>query len=194
MNGIEKITERIRRDAQGEIDALLLEAEKAAEAVREDARAQAAERIAAGRRQNEDAAREQESRLISAAEMEARQRVLAAKQQELEEVFRQAEQRLLSLPEGELIELLAAFVAREGETGQEELLFSEELRDRIGAQVTARANALRSGAAYTLAKETRETDGVILRHGRVESNGGIAIALRERRQSMAAELAELLFA
>lgn len=193
MNGIEKITERIRRDAQGEIDALLLEAEKAAEGVRDAARTQAEQRLAAGRRQNEEAARQQESRLISAAEMDARQRILSAKQQALDEVFDRAQEKLLALPEEELIELLAAFAAREGETGQEELLFSEELRGRIGERVVARANALHSGAAYTLGAETRETDGVILRRGRVECNGGIAIALRERKQAMSAEIAALLF-
>lgn len=193
MNGIDKIIERIRRDAQGEIDALTQEAEKAAEATRAEAREQAAQRLAAGRRRNEEEARQQESRLISAAEMEARQRVLAAKQQALEETFAEAEQRLLSLPEGEFIELLAAFAAREGETGQEELLFSRENRARIGAQVVARANELRAGAAYALADETRETDGVILRRGRVESNGSIAIALRKLRQSKSNEIAELLF-
>lgn len=194
MNGINKITERIRRDAQGEIDALTAEAEKAAESVREEARAKAEERLAAGRRRNEEEARQQESRLVSAAEMEARQRVLAAKQEALEKVFSAAQERLLALPENELIELLAAFTAREGETGQEELLFSAENRRRIGEKVVARANELRGGATYTLAEETRETDGVVLRRGRVESNGSIAIAMRERRQSMAAEIAELLFA
>ncbi len=194
MTGIEKITERIRRDAQSEIDALLLEAEKAADSVRAEAEAKAEQRLSAGRRQNAEAAQHRESRLISAAEMEARQQLLAAKQEALEEAFSLAQQRLLALPEEEFIELLAGFAAREGESGKEELLFSEDAKTRIGAKVVARANALRADAAFTLAEETRETDGVILRRGRIESNGSIAIALRERKQKMAAEIAEILFA
>ena len=193
MKGIEKITERIRRDAQSEIDALLLEAEKKAEGVRTAARERAEERLRAGRRQNAEAAEHQESRLVSAAEMEARQELLAAKQEALEDVFSIARQKLMSLPEEEFVELLAVFAAREGESGREELLFSEEMRARIGEKVVARANAIREGAAFTLAEETRETDGVILRRGNIESNGSIAIALRERKQKMAAEIAEILF-
>ncbi len=194
MNGIEKITERIRRDAQSEIDALLQEAEKKAESIKAAAEEKAAQRLSAGRRQNSDAAENHESRLISAAEMDARQMLLAAKQEVLEEAFSLAYQRLMSLPEEEFVELLAGFAARESETGQEELLFSEETKARIGEKVVARANALREGAAFTLAEETRETDGVILRRGNIESNGSIAVAVRERKQKMAAEIAEFLFA
>ena len=84
---------------------------------------------------------------MSAAEMEARQELLAAKQEALEEVFSIARQKLMSLPEEEFVELLAAFAAREGESGREELLFSEEMRARIGEKVVARANAIREGAA-----------------------------------------------
>lgn len=194
MNGIEKITERIRRDAQSEIDALLQEAGKKAESVKVAAEEKAAQRLSIGRRQNADAAENHESRLVSAAEMEGRQMLLAAKQEVLEEVFSLAYQRLMSLPEEEFVELLAGFAAREGESGREELIFSEETKARIGEKVVARANALREGAGFTLAEETRETDGVILRRGNIESNGSIAVALREKKQKMAAEIAEVLFA
>lgn len=194
MKGIEKITERIRRDAQSEIDALLQEAEKKAESVKAEAEEKAAQRLSAGRRQNAEAAENQESRLVSAAEMEARQMLLAAKQEVLEEAFSLAQKKLLDLPEEAFVELLAGFAAREGETGEEELLFSAEARARIGEKVVARANALREGAAFTLAEETRETDGVILRRGNIESNGSIAVAMREKKQKMAAEIAEILFA
>lgn len=194
MNGIEKITERIRRDAQSEIDALLQEAGKKAESVKAAAEEKAAQRLSIGRRQNSDAAENHESRLVSAAEMEGRQMLLAAKQEVLEEVFSLAYQRLMSLPEEEFVELLAGFAAREGESGREELIFSEETKARIGEKVVARANALREGAGFTLAEETRETDGVILRRGNIESNGSIAVALREKKQKMAAEIAEVLFA
>lgn len=194
MNGIEKITERIRRDAQSEIDTLLQEAGKKAESVKAEAEEKAAQRLSIGRRQNSDAAENHESRLVSAAEMEGRQMLLAAKQEVLEEVFSLAYQRLMSLPEEEFVELLADFAAREGESGREELIFSEETKARIGEKVVARANALREGAGFTLAEETRETDGVILRRGNIESNGSIAVALREKKQKMAAEIAEVLFA
>ncbi|MBR2481586.1 MAG: V-type ATP synthase subunit E [Oscillospiraceae bacterium] len=194
MNGIEKITQRIRNDAQAEIDALLLEAEKKASTITSEAEAQATEKLRLGRRQNAEAAELHENRLISAVEMEARQLTLAAKQEVLQECFDMALKKLLALEEDAQVELLAGFAAKESESGREELLFSAETAQKIGEKVVQRANALKAGAKFTLARETRETDGVILRDGNVEINGSLAIAMEQKRQRMAAEIAEILFA
>lgn len=194
MNGIEKITQRIERDARAEIDGLLQEAGKKADGVRAEAERQAAERLRLGRAQNVEAARLHRDRLVSAAEMEARQMQLAAKQEALEESFSQALQRLLALPEPEMVELLASFAAKNAEDGREELILSPGAREAIGEKVTERANALRPGAAFTLSEETREIDGVILRRGNIEINGSLEIGMRELKQRLAPAVADILFA
>ena len=202
MNGIEKITQRIRNDAQAEIDALLLEAEKKAAAITSEAEAQATEKLRLGRRQNAEAAELHENRLISAVEMEARQMTLAAKQEVLQECFDMALKKLLALEEDAQVELLAGFAAKESDARRRTrllclsraMLFSAETAQKIGEKVVQRANALKAGAKFTLARETRETDGVILRDGNVEINGSLAIAMEQKRQRMAAEIAEILFA
>ncbi|MGM9619418.1 MAG: V-type ATP synthase subunit E [Oscillospiraceae bacterium] len=194
MNGIEKITQRIERDARAEIDSLLQEAGKKADGVRAEAERQAEERLRLGRAQNAEAARFYRDRLVSAAEMEARQMQLAAKQEMLEETFARALEKRLALPEAEMVELLASFAAKNAEDGREELILSAAARAAIGEKVTARANALRPGAAFTLSQETREIDGVILRRGNIEINGSLEIGMRELRQRLAPAVADILFA
>lgn len=194
MNGIEKITQRIERDARAEIDSLLQEAEKQAESVRAESERQAEERLRLGRAQNAEAARLHHDRLVSAAEMEARQMQLAAKQEMLEKTFSQALEKRLALPEAEMVELLASFAAKNAEDGREELILSAAAKKAIGEKVVARANALRPGAAFTLSQETREINGVILRRGNIEINGSLEIGMRELRQRLAPAVADILFA
>ena len=97
MDGLEKITARISADADAEIQAIRDKAQAQAEELLAQARAQAekekGELLARGRR----SAEERKARLISAAQMEGRKMSLAAKQEVLDEAFRQALEEMLSL-------------------------------------------------------------------------------------------------
>ena len=107
MDGLEKITARISADADAEIQAIRDKAQAQAEELLAQARAQAekekGELLARGRR----SAEERKARLISAAQMEGRKMSLAAKQEVLDEAFRQALEEMCSLPEEQYIQLLA---------------------------------------------------------------------------------------
>ena len=193
MNGIEKITQRIDADTRTEIDAVLAEAEQKASAVRAGYEAQAAELKKTGENRNRELAEKHHERLVSAAQMESRQQLLATKQACIDETFAKALTQLTSLPAEQYAEILAKWVAGASETGKEALILSKKNRDAIGEMVTARANALRAGAAFTLSDETRETEGVILQSGSVEINGSLGTRFQTLRESMASEIAELLF-
>ena len=80
MNGIEKITARIETDAKAEVAEILREAEEKAAAIREQYKAQAAAEAKAAEAAGKEAAQRQTERLESAAQMEAKKRLLAAKQ------------------------------------------------------------------------------------------------------------------
>lgn len=193
MKGLEKITQRIRNDAQAEIDAILAEGEaKAAEITanyREQARA-IAEQEAQRSRQEADTLTE---RRVSGSAMDKGKALLAAKQECIDEAFARAAQKLRGLPGEEYAVLLAKIVAAAG-AGDEELIFSAEDAASVGRAVVEKANALKEGAAFTLSDETRELDGgVVLKRGDVEVNCGFATQLRLLRQTMAADVAAILF-
>ena len=142
MNGIEKITARIQQDAGGEIAQIRQEAETQAAQIRSQyeaqARAEAEKAAEAGRL----AAQQQLERLEGAAEMEGKQRRLAAKQACIDRAFAQAKEKLLSLPEAEYVELLAKLAARSAVTGREQVVLNRRDREAVGQKVVARANQL----------------------------------------------------
>lgn len=142
MNGIEKITARIETDAKAEMAGILREAEEKAGAIRAGYQAQAEQEAKAAAEASREAAQRQAERLESAAHMEAKKRMLAAKQACLDEAFTRAQKKLLDLPDEQYADLLARMAVRAARTGREEILLNARDRDRVGPQVTARANAL----------------------------------------------------
>lgn len=194
MNGIEKITARIETDAKAEVAAILREAEEKAAAIREQYKVQAAAQTKAAEAEGREAARRQAERLESAAQMDAKKQLLAAKQACLNEAFDKAQAELLALPDGEYAQLLARMAVKASRTGKEEILLNARDLKRVGAQVVEKANALKKGAALTLSTETREmAGGLTLRDGNVEVNCAFETQLRVLREEMAAQVAGILF-
>lgn len=153
MNGIEKITARIETDAKAEVAEILREAEEKAAAIREQYKAQAAAEAKAAGAAGKEAAQRQTERLESAAQMEAKKRLLAAKQACLNEAFNKAQEKLLALDEGEYAQLLARMAVNAAKTGKEEILLNAKDRERVGPQVVAWANTLLAEAAAPKAAE-----------------------------------------
>ena len=195
MNGIEKITARIKKDAGAEAEAIRREGEERAASIRAGYKAQAEENAKTAAQAGKEAAKRQEERLVSAAQMDAKKLLLAAKQACIDEAFDKAQSKLLALPDGEYAELLAKLAVKAAKTGKEEILLSAKDRKRVGEQVVSKANALGKGMALTLGKETRDmAGGLILRDGSVEINCAFETQMRVLRESMASDVAALLFA
>ena len=227
MNGIEKITARIQQDASADIDSLRREAEAQAAKVREQYEAQARAEAEKAAESCKQAAQQQLERLEGAAEMEAKSRLLAAKQSCIDAAFDKAKAKLLTMPEADYVELLAKLAARSAVTGREEIVLNSRDRAAVGAKVAARANQLlaeavapelpaelkesRAGsiltkvvtganaliqgtAMLTLAADTAEIEGgLILRDGQVEVNCAFETQLRLLRESLAGQVAQILF-
>lgn len=228
MNGIEKITARIETDTKAEVEELLQEARKKAEALRADYQSKADAEAKAAAQSGQEAAKRQAERLESAAQMEAKKQMLAAKQACLDEAFAQAQKKLCALPDEEYADLLARIAVKAARTGREEIVLSAKDHKKVGSLVVSKANALLAQAAapaaakemkgskagdllskvvtganaliqgtalLTLAEETREmAGGLILRDGSVEINCAFETQLRVLRDSMAADVAAILFA
>ena len=147
MNGIEKITARIETDARAEAEKLLSEGQERAAAVRAEYQAKAEAEAKAAAQAGREAAQRQAQRLESAAHMEAKKRMLAAKQECPDAAFEQAKKKLLALPDDQYADLLARMAVRAAKTGREEIILNAKDRERVGAQVAAKANALLAEAA-----------------------------------------------
>lgn len=192
MNGLERITSRIEAEAKSEVDGILDAGKTEANRIIDDWRA----RIAAEERElaarNEKAAAEREERLKSAAEMDARKTVLAAKQAVVEQAYALALDKLCAISGREKIDLLAGLLVRASSTGTEEAVFSAA--DRAdGAKAVAAANAA-SGKRLTLAADTAPIrGGFILRDRNVEVNCAFETLVRLQKTETAGAVAKILF-
>lgn len=142
MNGIEKITQKINADAQGEISRIQADAQAQcahiSAAAAAEITAQREEILARGQHRAE----ERKARLLSAAQMEARKLDLAARQDVIGQAFDGAIHSLCSLDEKEYIDLLTRLAVAASTTGSEALIFSQKDRAQVGKQVVMAANAL----------------------------------------------------
>ena len=193
MNGLEKINQRIRRDGQAEVDAILAEAGKRIEVAQAGYKAQAAQLTADAEAKRQQTVAERLERLAGSADMERRQMLLSAKQGCIDDAFAKAADALRALPQDAYIALLAKLAADNG-SGAEELILSGADREAVGTAVVAAANAAKPGAAFTLSAETRELGGgLVLKKGPVEINCAFDTQLRQLRQELASDVAHILF-
>ena len=192
MNGLERITSRIEAQAQSEVEAILdagkAETKRIVDTWR--TRIDAEERALADK--NEKAAAEREERLKSAAEMDARKTILAAKQEMVEKAYALALDRLCGMSGDEKIKLLGDLLVRASSTGTEEAIFSAA-DQADGAKAVEAANAA-SGKKLTLSKQTAPIrGGFILRDQNVEVNCSFETLVRLQKAETAGAVAKLLF-
>ena len=194
MNGIEKITQRIDQDAQGEIDTLLEQARAQAGEITARYQAQAQRESAEILARGQKAADEREERLASTAQMEGKKLTLAVKQEMLDQAFDLALEQLAALPEEQYIQVLTALVLQTAPAGREQLIFSAKDRARVGKAVVTAVNDAVPGAALTLSEQTRPMcGGFILSDGDVEVNCTFETLLRLQREEISAQVAAALF-
>lgn len=200
MDGIERITEKIKADVQAEIDMLMAQAKTQADQIVADSKAKAsalAQELAAhGKR----AAAEREERMASVAQLDARKVVLSAKQTLLNQAFEKALDKLCTMEEEAYIELLANLLVKASRTQKEQVAFNQKDRTRVGKAAVTQANDLLSksssqgSALLTLSEETRNIKGgFILIDGKVETNCAFETFVRLEKNSMSGEIAKLLF-
>lgn len=193
MNGIDKILQRLDDEAQGKIDAILAEAKQQAAELEAKANAEA-DRLGAelDARGSKDA-EEREERLVSVAQMEARQKVLAAKQEMMEEAFAGALDKLCGAPDKEYAALCAGLLVKAAPDGKGEAVFAED-RQEAGRLAVEQANKMLGGGALKLSSVKRPIKGgFILLSGSVEVNCSFETLVRLQRSESAGEVAALLF-
>ena len=193
MNGIETIIQRLNTDAKAETDALLDKARQDAAAMTARCQAQADKETVDLAARNQRAAAEREERLVSAAQMEARKTILAAKQAVMEEVYAKALEKLRSLPQDRAVEVLASLLNEAAPQGKGEVLFSAQDRETVGRAAVDAANA-QNGGQLTLSGETANIPGgFILRNGSIEVNCAYDTLIRLQKTETAGQVARQLF-
>jgi len=198
MSGIDKITVRIRSDAETETEAAIALAKREAEEVIkhyvEEAEKQADELLRRGTSQ----ADERRKRLEGVAELESGKHILAVKQEMLDLAFDRAAKAIAALPEEKYVDFLSKLAVRYSRTGNEQILLSKKDREKYGDRVLKASNAALAGAgkkpSFSLADDTVDIDGgLILKEGDVEVNCAIKTIVYFMRDKISVEVADVLF-
>ena len=194
MNGMEKITARMKEDAARSLSELNAQTEQELRRIREESAARAEkERETAGGRAHL-AAQERYERLCSAAEMETRKLTLSAKQKVLAETYDRALEILCSMPREEYLSLLVRLLKAAGGKGDEKIALSAKDRDEIGETLVERANK-ELNAHYTLAAEAADIRaGLVLISKECDVNCSFETLLALSREKTERGAAKLLFA
>lgn len=198
MNGLDKITARIERDAVADAARIAEEAKLQCDAIRAEGEAKAQERY--WRRINEGvkATEDRVQRLGKAADMESRKVILSTKQEIVDEVFKRAEEKLRAFTGEEYEDFLAGLAARAAVTGREEIVLAAADQTAYGAAVQKKANALLTGDGRTgelrLAADPGDfSAGLVLRDGNISVNCTVEALMTQAREEMASFAAAELF-
>lgn len=194
MNGMEKITARMKEDAARSLSELNAQTEQELRRIREESAARAEkERETAGARAHLTA-QERYERLCSAAEMETRKLTLSAKQKVLAETYDRALEILCSMPREEYLSLLVRLLKAAGGNGDEKIALSAKDRDEMGETLVERANK-ELNAHYTLAGEAADIHaGLVLISKECDVNCSFETLLALSREKTERGAAKLLFA
>lgn len=198
MNGIEKITDRIRVEAEAECKAIADEANAKCEEIKASYDQQAQEEYWRIIKKGARDAEMHVEHLGSVAQLEAKKQVLATKQDMVTRAFNRAIELISSLPENQYVPFLARLAAEASVTGDEQIIMAAGDRTHYGKQVCIKANELLSSkgktASLTLSDQTRDIrGGLILSSGNIEVNCSTDKLVLQHKSNLAAQVAEVLF-
>ena len=193
----EKITQRILEEAREKAQAIRAEAESAAGSVVSEARERAQILIQKAEAAAKDSLSDAERRFVAVAELDAKKYRLGAKIQVLDEAFREAESAFLAMEPAayravyERIVLSAVSSGREGiAPAADETRLDQGFVDGVNATLRAQG---RTGELVLMPKREDISGGLILLEGSMEINLSTAAVMRQVREEIEGQTADLLF-
>ena len=197
MNGIEKITEKILSDGQAEAAAILADAKKEADSIVASYQAEAAEKKQKLAELAEVQAAEQERRIISSAELDARKTILARKQALIAKAFDATKKKITTMDEPSYIDFLCTLAAQSVLDGKEEVVLSAEDSQKFGQKVVDGANKILQQAGkvgeLTLSSENRPiVGGLVLKGRELEINCALDTVISLLKDDLSSEVAAAL--
>lgn len=193
----EKITQRILEEAREKAQAIRAEAESAAGSVVSEARERAQILTQKADAAAKDSLSDVERRFVAVAELDAKKYRLGAKIQVLDEAFREAESAFLAMEPAayravyERIVLSAVSSGREGiAPAADETRLDQGFVDGVNATLRAQG---RTGELVLMPKREDISGGLILLEGSMEINLSTAAVMRQVREEIEGQTADLLF-
>ncbi|MBS4022270.1 MAG: V-type ATP synthase subunit E [Dethiobacter sp.] len=198
MSGADKLKSKILSEAEAQADQVLDNARQRTAVAVGKGEQEAAARMKTLLEQARLQAEERLRRAKTIADLDARKAILSAKEDMIEDSFKQALERLLNLEAAAYTEILFPMLLAAAQTGREEIivspkdsgLYTQDFLDRVNQALIQQGKE----GKLTLSGEKREMQGgFILRFGDVEINASFNSILRMQRDQLEPEVAAILF-
>ena len=195
--GMKNITDRILADARKRASEIESEGNRKSADILDEARKEGQSLKAQIISSAEAQAKEEKRRILAFARLEARNSILAAKQEEVSTVFEKALDHLMSLSDQEYVQLVKGLLTKAVVTGDEEVILSSGDKNRITQGFIEDVNqalvtASKKGG-LKIAEETRGLQGgFVLRSAGVEINSSFPSRLEQLREELEYKILEMI--
>ena len=198
INGVERIAERILRDAQNEAAGIKTASDENCAVIRAQYEKQAKDAAAAILEAAEKDAGELIKRMKGEADMRARSVLLAEKQDLMQQAFALAQRELLNMDEEKYRSFLISLACKASVSGKEELVLNQKDLARYGQDLCDAVNAALKAegrpAQISLCGEPSDIEGGLkLRDGSVETNCSIETLVEAGKDALIPQVAAMLF-
>lgn len=198
MEGIAKIKATILEEAQEEKQKLLENARVQAQDIRAKYKNKAEEILNDILEKANRAAEEKKRRILSMAQLENRKALLQAKQQIIDEVFEKAKAKLKNMSDEDYRNLIAEMLLKSVVTGNEEVVISEDDKNRITPDFIKKINEKLKSMGKLGNLRISETPGkmiggLILKSEDMEINCTFDSLINMEREELETEIAKILF-
>jgi V/A-type H+-transporting ATPase subunit E len=195
---LEKILERIERDAQNEIDKIKSRASASADKITKKAKAEAEEFKAQALEAAKNEAELHKERLISTARLDLRKALLAEKQNAIDAAFREAVESLVNMEDEEYLKVMKDMILSNVQTGDEEIILSDRDKTRLGERLLKEVNNQLSQDGgrgnLTISQDMYNMlGGFVLRRGKIELNSSFESLFKSFRSDLESEVSKILF-
>ncbi|MBM7582435.1 V/A-type H+-transporting ATPase subunit E [Caldicoprobacter guelmensis] len=198
MNGFDNIKQRIMEDARQEAERIIQSAEGKAREIKEAKATEAGKLKKRLTEQNMEAAREHKRRLLVSAQLEIKKKVLAAKRDMIEAVFKGVIERISGMADDQYRGVIASMLLNAPIQGDEEVVFSvydqyrldQSFLDYVNEQLKKQG---RKGELRLAPDRGQFKAGFVLRRHGIEINASFEAIVRALRVDVEPQVAEILF-
>ena len=195
---LEKIIERIKQDAQAQVNELKDNASKEADKILQNAGDEANSYKAQALENAKAEAQQRKQRLISSANLEFRKEILAEKQNAIDLAFQEAVNTLTQMNDEEYRQTIKKMLISSVQTGDEELVISVRDKARINENFLKDVNKelvkAKKKGNLKISKDTYNIlGGFVLRKGNIEINNSFESLFKSIREDLEAEVSKVLF-
>lgn len=196
MTGLEKIINKIEQDSAKKCASIILAAQKLAKEIDEQATAEGVKLVSGAEEEAKLQADDMIRMAESGAQQKAKQIILAARVEAINEAITAGAKALKTMPADDYFKSLAALAVKHANEGHGEMRFSENDLKRLPASFEPDLNKalVDKGSTISISREPAAiTDGFILVYGDIEMNCTFDALLEASRDELKEKFAHLFF-